>query len=101
METTLDLKMTNKFLRASVSNGHPQERLTISLKTNPQHVEALNSAVIAAQKYFCKREPVLNADSIGASGSMFRVFRGIDKPSAHYKNWAFDQVRSSQFERDV
>jgi hypothetical protein len=76
-------------------------RLTISLQPNAQHVDALNGTLPEAQEYFRKREPISTAESIGASGSMFRVFRGIDKPSAHYKTWAFDQVRSPQFERDV
>lgn len=32
---------------------------------------------------------------------MFRVFGGIDKPSLIFKNWAFAQTQSKEFERDV
>jgi len=32
---------------------------------------------------------------------MFRVFRGIDKASLIYKNWAFAQTQSEEFERKI
>jgi hypothetical protein len=76
-------------------------RLNITLEANPKRLDALKASLPKAAKYFNKRETVPTADSIGASGSMFRVFRGIDKPSLHYKQWAFDLIRSLDFERDV
>lgn len=76
-------------------------RLNITLHTNPHRLDALKAAVSEATEYFSRRESAPTAESIGASGSMFRVFRGIDKPSLHYKNWAFDQTRRQEFERKV
>ncbi len=76
-------------------------RLNITLQTDPQHLDALKTARPKAAEYFRRRERALTADDIRASGSMFRVFRGIDKPSLHYKNWAFDLTRSPDFEREV
>jgi hypothetical protein len=76
-------------------------RLNLTLEANPQRLDALKASLPEAKEYFNKRDPVPTADSIGASGSMFRVFRGIDKPSLHYKSWAFDLTRSPDFEREV
>src|SRR5205807_5583991 len=76
-------------------------RLNITLETKPELMVALKSAAASAEEYFSQREACETAESIGASGSMFRVFRNVDKPSLHYKNWAFDQISSSEFEHDV
>ena len=76
-------------------------RLNITLETKPELMVALKSAAASAEEYFSQREVCETAESIGASGSMFRVFRNVDKPSLHYKNWAFDQISSSEFEHDV
>lgn len=76
-------------------------RLNITLQANPQHLDALKASGSKAAEYFNRRERVLTPEAIGASGSMFRVFSGIDKPSLHYKNWAFDQTCSEEFERNV
>jgi len=76
-------------------------RLNITLQTDPQHLDALKTARPKAAEYFRRRERALTADDIRASGSMFRVFRGIDKPSLHYKTWAFNLTRSPDFEREV
>jgi hypothetical protein len=76
-------------------------RLNITIETKPESLAALKSAADSAKKYFSQRESRETAESIGASGTMFRVFRNVEKPSLHYKNWAFDQTSSPEFERNV
>jgi|SRR5882724_760939 len=68
---------------------------------NPDAVRDLIASFPDAKKYYSQRNSIESAKSIGSSGSMFRVFRGIDKPSLIYKNWAFAQTQSGRFESDV
>lgn len=60
--------------------------------------KALEASLPNAEFYFSKRDPVTSYKSIGASGSMFRVFHGIDRPSVVYQKWAYDMVKSSAFD---
>lgn len=54
-----------------------------------------------ATKHYAQRNPIESFKSIGASGSLFRVFRGIEKPSVIYQKWAFEQTQNRKFEEDV
>src|SRR5947207_1023263 len=65
------------------------------------YLDDLIASLSKARKHYSKREEIKSARSIGASGSMFRVFRGITKPSVIYQEWAFTQTQSKDFERDV
>lgn len=76
-------------------------KLDLTLFVNAARFQELESSVPAAQQYFSRRDPITSAKSIGASGSMFRVFRGIERPSVVYQNWAYAVVTSSSFARDV
>ena len=75
--------------------------LDVTPYKNPDAVRDLIASFPDAKKYFSQRNSIESANSIGSSGSMFRVFRGIDKPSLIYKNWAFAQTQSEEFESDV
>lgn len=68
---------------------------------NADAVRDLVASLPRAKEYYEKRDSCDSPKSIGSSGSMFRVFRGIEKPSQIYKNWAFTQTQSKEFERDV
>lgn len=68
---------------------------------NPDAVRDLVASFPDAKKYYGQRNPIESAKSIGSSGSMFRVFRGIEEPSHIYKQWAFDQTQSKDFESKV
>lgn len=74
--------------------------LEISLDKSAKPLQQLKAALPGAKKHFSQRIPV-DREAIGASGSMFRVFRGIAKPSVVYKEWAYETVRSKSFENDV
>jgi hypothetical protein len=76
-------------------------RFNFTLSTNPQHLQDLMAALPGAREYFSSRERDETATSIGVSGSMFRVFGGIEKPSLAYQSWAFAQIRSKKFECEV
>ena len=76
-------------------------RIDISAYQNARHLKELKAALPEAKSYYSQRDPVQNFKSIGASGSMFRVFRGITKPSVVYQKWAFETVHSKEFEREV
>jgi hypothetical protein len=65
------------------------------------HLEKLEAALPDAKKHYSQRNPIETYKSIGASGSMFRVFRDITKPSVIYQKWAFDTVQSGRFKHDV
>jgi hypothetical protein len=56
-------------------------RLNITLQTKPEVIAALKSSAEPAEEYFRQREPCESPESIGSSGSVFRVFRNVDKPS--------------------
>jgi hypothetical protein len=76
-------------------------RIDISAYKSQDHLMKLEAALLGAKDYYSQRNPVHTAKSIGASGSMFRVFRGIERPSVIYQKWAFDTIRSKEFEREV
>lgn len=75
--------------------------LDLTAYKSPRHLRQLVASLPKAQKHFTKREFIKSAKSIGASGSMFRVFRKIEKPSVIYQDWAFAQTQSKEFEREV
>ena len=68
---------------------------------DPNALRDLVASLPDAKAHYGKRDFIESAKSIGASGSMFRVFRGIEKPSLIYQNWAFTQTQSQEFERQV
>jgi hypothetical protein len=68
---------------------------------NPDALRDLVASLQVAKEHYGKRDLIDSARSIGASGSMFRVFRGIEKPSLIYQNWAFNQTQSQEFEKQV
>ena len=68
---------------------------------NPDALRDLVASLQDARAHYAKRDLIDSARSIGASGSMFRVFSGIEKPSLIYQNWAFTQTQSQEFERQV
>jgi hypothetical protein len=76
-------------------------RIDIATYTSPPHLRKLSAALPAAKRHYRQRDPIETFKSIGASGSMFRVFRNIDKPSVIYQKWAFDTVQGKGFARDV
>jgi hypothetical protein len=82
-----------------------ESRVTMLLDLTPyKNPDALRDLVASfpdAKKYYGQRNSIQSPKSIGSSGSMFRVFGGIDKPSLIYKNWAFTQTQSGKFESDV
>lgn len=65
------------------------------------HLDDLLASFSKAKKHYSQREEIESARSIGVSGSMFRVFRGVTKPSVIYQEWAFAQTQSEEFEREV
>ncbi len=74
-------------------------RIEIGTYQNARHLQKLKAALQGAKIYYGQRDPIQTFESIGASGSMFRVFRGITKPSVVYQEWAFETVQSKAFER--
>lgn len=75
--------------------------IDIATYKSSSHLEKLVAALPDATRYYSQRNPIETFKSIGASGSMFRVFRKIEKPSVIYQKWAFVTVQSESFERDV
>jgi len=75
--------------------------IDISTYQNARHLQELKAALREAKSYYSRRDPIQTFKSIGASGSMFRVFRRITKPSVVYQKWAFESVHSKEFEREV
>lgn len=76
-------------------------RIDLSSYVNSDFVTDLREKLSDAEEHFAHRSPLKSPQSIGASGSMFRVFRGIEKPSHVYKQWAFDTATGPAFERKV
>lgn len=76
-------------------------QIDIGIYQNAPHLQKLKAALREAKSYYSWRDPIQTFKSIGASGSMFRVFRGITKPSVVYQKWAFETIRSAGFEREV
>jgi len=68
---------------------------------NTRHLQKLKATLRDAKHYYSRRDPIQTPKSIGASGSMFRVFRGITKPSVVYQKWAFGAIQSKEFKREV
>lgn len=68
---------------------------------NPDAFRDLVASLQDAKAHYANRDLIGSARSIGASGSMFRVFRGIEKPSLIYQNWAFTQTQSQECEEQV
>lgn len=66
-----------------------------------RHCQDLADSLTGAREHYKQRIEIDSATSVGASGSMFRVFGGIDKPSLIYQNWAHEQTQSKEFRRDV
>src|SRR2546427_12511022 len=69
--------------------------LDLTRYKNPDTLRKLIASLPRAEENYEKRE------SIRVSGSMFRVFAGIDKPSLIYKNWAYEQTQSEEFRQKV
>ena len=68
---------------------------------NSHHLQDLTASLTDAEEHYSQRIKIESVESVGVSGSMFRVFAGIDKPSLIYQNWAFTQTQNKRFERDV
>lgn len=75
--------------------------LDVTAYKSPCHLKNLVAALEQAEKHYSNSRVRMTTESIGVSGSMFRVFRGIEKPSVIYKDWAFAQIQSKEFEREV
>lgn len=75
--------------------------LDLTAYKNPDPLRDLVGSLRNAKEYYGKRDSIGSAKSIGASGSMFRVFRGIEKPSLIYQSWAFAQTQNPDFGRNV
>ena len=82
-----------------------ESRVTMLVDLTPyksqRHLDRLLASFPKAKKHYNSRDEIESAISIGASGSMFRVFRGVTKPSVIYQEWAFAKTQSEEFERDV
>ncbi len=76
-------------------------RIDVGTYQNARHLQKLKAALRDARSYYSRRDPIQTFKSIGASGSMFRVFRGITKPSVVYQKWAFETIHGKEFEREV
>lgn len=76
-------------------------RIEFGTYENARYLQELRAASRKAKSYYSRRDPLQTFKSIGASGSMFRVFRGITKPSVVYQKWAFETIHSTEFERKV
>ena len=64
---------------------------------NKSKFKLLLKSLPSAEQHYQLRVNVASPKSIGASGSMFRVFKGIEKPSSIYKNWGFSKIKSKNF----
>lgn len=99
-------RSTNDKLR-TIGRSSPRKeyRVMMLLDLTPyksqRHLDDLLASFPKAKKHYGRRDEIESPRSIGASGSMFRVFRGVTKPSVIYQEWAFAQSQSKEFERDV
>lgn len=75
--------------------------IDIATYKSPSHLEKLKAALPDAKKHYSHRILIESFESIGSSGSMFRVFREIEKPSVKYKKWAFDTIQGDWFKPEV